>query len=81
MEQKTILHRPYKMLALGLFLILTLCLLGFVAAKKQISILADGNVVKLETRAMDPKSALKEAGIMLADNDGYFVVKKVRQLR
>lgn len=78
MEQKTILHRPYKMLALGLFLILTLCLLGFVAAKKQISILADGNVVTLETRAMDPKSALKEAGIMLADNDGYFVVNKKR---
>ena len=78
MEQKTILHRPYKMLALGLFLILTLCLLGFVAAKKQISILVDDNVVTLETRAMDPKSALKEAGIMLADNDGYFVVNKKR---
>ena len=73
MEQKTIFNRPYKMLALGLFLILSLCLLGFVAAKKQISILVDGNMVTLETRAMNPQSALKEAGIELAENDGYFI--------
>ena len=78
MEQKTIFNRPYKMLALGLFLILSLCLLGFVAAKKQISILVDGNMITLETRAMNPQSALKEAGIELADNDGYFVLNKKR---
>lgn len=78
MDQKTIFNRPYKMLALGFFLILALCLLGFAAAKKQISILADGQTITLETRAMSPESALKEAGITLAENDGYFVVNKKR---
>lgn len=78
MEQKTILNRPYKMLVLGLLLILTLCLVGFVAAKKHISILADGQTTTLETRAMNPQSALKEAGIKLAENDGYFLVNKKR---
>lgn len=78
MEQKTILHRPYKMLVLGLLLILALCLVGFVAAKKHISISADGQTTTLETRAMNPQSALKEAGIKLAENDGYFLVNKKR---
>lgn len=76
MELKTILNRPHKMLSFGLLLLISMFLLGFVAAKKQITILADGDTIKIETRSFKPKSALKEAGIILADNDGYRLINK-----
>lgn len=78
MELKTVFSRPCKMLALGIVVLLAICLAGFTTAKKQIIILADGQSHTLETRALKPLTALEEAGIKLNENDGYFVVNKPR---
>ncbi|HIU64634.1 MAG TPA: G5 domain-containing protein [Candidatus Avacidaminococcus intestinavium] len=78
MELKTILNRPYKMLALGMLVLLAICFVGFATAKKQISVLADGGTINVETRATSVSGALKDAGVTLGKNDGYFLVNKKR---
>ena len=78
MDLKTILNRPYKMLAVGILVLLAVCLVGFATAKKQISILADGKTVTVETRTNSVTSVLQLAGIALEKNDGYFLVNKKR---
>ncbi|MEG1726835.1 MAG: 3D domain-containing protein [Acidaminococcaceae bacterium] len=78
MDYKTILNRPYKMLIMGLLLLFTMCLLGFAASERQVSVCADGRTVTFMTRAFSPSSVLAEAGIVLGEQDGYIVADKTK---
>jgi 3D (Asp-Asp-Asp) domain-containing protein len=53
--------------------IITICFLGFVAAPKNIVVVADGVTTKIEVRALTVKGALADAGVVLSDADGYVI--------
>lgn len=75
MENKTILTYSKKMFALGVLLIVAMCVVGFVASKKQVFIQVDGKLLTVETRAFNPLDVLENNGIVLADNDGYSIAQ------
>lgn len=73
MQVESYFNRPYKILVVLLMSIITVCFLGFVAAPKNIVVVADGVTTKIEVRALTVKGALADAGLVLSDADGYVI--------
>lgn len=68
--------RTYKFIVVLLLVLSSVNFLGFATAPKKITVVADGHTIALTTRALTVKGALEEAGIVLANADGYELVNK-----
>jgi len=73
MQAKSYFNRSYKILVVVFMSIITVCFLGFVAAPKNIVVVADGITTKTEVSALTVKGALADAGVVLNDADGYVI--------
>lgn len=77
---KNISNRPYKVLVVALvIMIVSSCLTGFAVAPKTMTVMVDGKVVSVDTRALTVKGALEDAGVVLGSADGY-VLKNGKRL-
>ena len=71
MQGKNSFKPSYKILVVTLLSIIMFCFLGFVAAPKNIVIMADGITTSLKVRALTVEGALSDAGVVLSEADGY----------
>jgi len=73
MQFKSRFKPSYKILVVTLLSIIMFCFLGFVAAPKNIVIMADGVTTKIKVRALTVEGALSDAGVVLSEADGYII--------
>lgn len=69
---KTLLDRKYRLAAItGILMLIASLVAGFANMRSQVEIFVDGKIVPHTTESTNVKEILKEANIILGENDGY----------